>query len=39
MVRLVERFILEVMLLSVFAFVIAVQVLLLKALEIMVANT
>ena len=39
MVRLVERFILEVMLLSVFAFVIVVQVLLLKGLEIMVANT
>ena len=39
MVRLVEKFILEVMLLSVFAFAIAEQVLLLKGLEIMVANT
>ena len=39
MVRLVERFILEVMLLSVFAFVTVVQMLLLKGLEIMVANT
>ena len=38
MVRLVEKYFLEVMLLNVFVFVIAVQVLLLKGLEIMVVN-
>ena len=35
---LVEKYFLEVMLLNVFVFVIAVQVLLLKGLEIMVVN-
>ncbi len=38
MVRLVEKYFLEVMLLNVFVFAIAVQVLLLKGLEIMVVN-
>ena len=38
MVRLVEKYFLEGMLLNVFVFVIAVQVLLLKGLEIMVVN-
>tara|TARA_B100000683_G_scaffold74646_1_gene73480 strand:- start:2239 stop:2358 length:120 start_codon:yes stop_codon:yes gene_type:complete len=38
MVQLVEKYFLEVMLLNVFVFVIAVQVLLLKGLEIMVVN-
>ena len=38
MVRLVGKYFLEVMLLNVFVFVIAVQVLLLKGLEIMVVN-